>query len=223
MDPTDASRKPAAPTSTAHPGPEPTTEPTEAAQQPLGPDAASILAAESWSLLATRSLLWNDRISRTTIFLTVLSPRSWPLPWWPTRPAWDPPGLGAAAGGAAHRAGDLPAPGGDRQRGHAAGAGDEPGAPRLPDDRAGPEALLLHRPPRRPAGLRASLLVAGPHDLHPWAHFLVTAPTLVATVDAAIATAIVVLLLQATAAPPVAVVAAGAVAFLVGGGARCSR
>jgi hypothetical protein len=68
----------------------------------------------------------------------------------------------------------------------------------------------------------ASLLVAGPHDLHPWAHFLVTAPTLVATVDAAIATAIVVLLLQATAAPPVAVVAAGAVAFLVGGGALFS-
>ena len=73
MDPTDASRKPAAPTSTAHPGPEPTTEPTGAARQPLGPDAASILAAESWSLLATRSMLWNDRISRTTIFLTVLS------------------------------------------------------------------------------------------------------------------------------------------------------
>jgi hypothetical protein len=71
-------------------------------------------------------------------------------------------------------------------------------------------------------GLMASLLVAGPHDLHPWAHFLVTAPTLVATVDAAIATAIVVLLLQATAAPPVAVVAAGAVAFLVVWGALFS-
>jgi hypothetical protein len=70
-------------------------------------------------------------------------------------------------------------------------------------------------------GLMASLLVAGPHDLHPWAHFLVTAPTLVATVDAAIAAAIVVvvLLLQTTAAPPVAVVAAGAVAFLVVWGA----
>jgi hypothetical protein len=67
-----------------------------------------------------------------------------------------------------------------------------------------------------------SLLVAGPHDLHPWAHFLVTAPTLVATVDAAIATAIVVLLLQATAAPPVAVVAAGAAAFLVVWGALFS-
>jgi hypothetical protein len=46
---------------------------TDTTSEPLGPDAAGILAAENWSLLATRSLLWNDRISRTTIFLTVLS------------------------------------------------------------------------------------------------------------------------------------------------------
>ena len=39
----------------------------------MGPDAVSILASESWSLLATRSMLWNDRMSRTTTFLTVLS------------------------------------------------------------------------------------------------------------------------------------------------------
>jgi hypothetical protein len=71
-------------------------------------------------------------------------------------------------------------------------------------------------------GLRASLLVAGPHDLHPWVHFLITAPTLVATVDAAIATVVVVLLVQATAAAPVAVVAAGAVTFLVVWGAPFS-
>jgi len=30
------------------------------------------LASESWSLLATRSMPWNDRMRRTTIFLTVL-------------------------------------------------------------------------------------------------------------------------------------------------------
>jgi hypothetical protein len=71
-------------------------------------------------------------------------------------------------------------------------------------------------------GLRASLLVAGPHDLHPWAHFLVTAPTLVATVDAAIATAIVVLLLRADRGTMGAVVGAGAVAFLVVWGALFS-
>jgi pyrimidine deaminase RibD-like protein len=58
--------------------------------------------------------------------------------------------------------------------------------------------------------------------MHPCVHFLITAPTLVATVDAAIATAIVVLLMQAAAAPSVAVVATGAIAFPVVWGALFS-
>jgi hypothetical protein len=33
----------------------------------------------------------------------------------------------------------------------------------------------------RPQGVAAG---RRPHDLHPWVHFLITAPTLVATVDA---------------------------------------
>jgi hypothetical protein len=40
---------------------------------PLGPHAAPILAAEHWSLLAARSLIWNEAQSRATVFLTVLS------------------------------------------------------------------------------------------------------------------------------------------------------
>ena len=47
-----------------------------------------------------------------------------------------------------------------------------------------------------------------------WLHFLVNTPTIVATVDAALATAIVVLLVQAADAPSAAVVAAGVAAFL---------
>ena len=39
----------------------------------LGPNAASILASEHWSLIATRSLIWNEAMSRATVFLTVLS------------------------------------------------------------------------------------------------------------------------------------------------------
>ena len=39
----------------------------------LGPDAAQILATEHWSLLGTRSLIWNEALSRATVFLTVLS------------------------------------------------------------------------------------------------------------------------------------------------------
>ena len=45
-----------------------------AASEPaLGPQAATILAAEHWSLLAARSLIWNEAMSRATVFLTVLS------------------------------------------------------------------------------------------------------------------------------------------------------
>ena len=55
--------------------------------------------------------------------------------------------------------------------------------------------------------------------LQTWSHFLVTTPTIVATVDAAVATAIVVLAGLAVEAPTGVVVAAGVVAFLVVWGA----
>jgi hypothetical protein len=42
-------------------------------EHPFGPHAAQILATEHWSLLASRSLIWNEAMSRTTVFLTVLS------------------------------------------------------------------------------------------------------------------------------------------------------
>jgi hypothetical protein len=35
--------------------------------------AASLLGSEHWSLLATRSMLWNESASRTSVFLNVLS------------------------------------------------------------------------------------------------------------------------------------------------------
>ena len=41
--------------------------------RPFGPDGATILATEHWSLLGTRSPIWNEAMSRTTVFLTVLS------------------------------------------------------------------------------------------------------------------------------------------------------
>jgi hypothetical protein len=47
-----------------------------------------------------------------------------------------------------------------------------------------------------------------------WGYFLVSTPTIVATVDAALATVIVVLVMQVAEAPWAAVVAAGVVAFL---------
>ena len=44
-----------------------------ASDRPFGPDGATILATEHWSLLGTRSLIWNEAMSRATVFLTVLS------------------------------------------------------------------------------------------------------------------------------------------------------
>ena len=59
-------------------------------------------------------------------------------------------------------------------------------------------------------------------QLQTWPHFLVTTPTIVATVDAAVATAIVVLAGLAVEAPTGAVVAAAVVAFLCTWGALFS-
>jgi len=42
-------------------------------QVPLGPNAAQILSTEHWSLIAARSLIWSEALSRAAVFLTVLS------------------------------------------------------------------------------------------------------------------------------------------------------
>jgi hypothetical protein len=52
---------------------DPTPDPGQGGDRPFGPDAATILATEHWSLLGSRSLIWNEAMSRTSIFLTVLS------------------------------------------------------------------------------------------------------------------------------------------------------
>src|SRR5262245_1690893 len=44
-----------------------------AGDEDLGPHAPALLAAEHWSLLSARSLIWNEAQSRATVFLTVLS------------------------------------------------------------------------------------------------------------------------------------------------------
>ena len=44
-----------------------------AATRRLGPQAAQLLGTEHWSLIAARSLIWNEAQSRATVFLTVLS------------------------------------------------------------------------------------------------------------------------------------------------------
>jgi hypothetical protein len=63
-------------------------------------------------------------------------------------------------------------------------------------------------------GLVTTYMLHRPTQARLWLHFLVNTPTIVATVDAALAAAIVVLLLQTADASRAAMVAAGAVAFL---------
>jgi hypothetical protein len=73
-------------------------------------------------------------------------------------------------------------------------------------------------------GLAASYLHAEfPGGLRPWAQFFQATPTIVATVDAALAAAIVVLAVRAAEAATTVAVAAGAVAFLVVWAALFSR
>lgn len=53
-----------------------TQEPTRVAPEeppPLRPELATILATEHWSLLGTRSMTWNEIMSRITIHLAVVS------------------------------------------------------------------------------------------------------------------------------------------------------
>ena len=48
-------------------------DPTTRGTPAFGPDAAAILSAEHWSLLTARSLLLSEGQQRTTVFLTTLS------------------------------------------------------------------------------------------------------------------------------------------------------
>jgi len=50
-----------------------TVETAVASENSFRPQAPAILATEHWSLLAARSLIWNEAMSRATVFLTVRS------------------------------------------------------------------------------------------------------------------------------------------------------
>jgi hypothetical protein len=75
MDPTDNSGKARSPTAAPRQpqGGAAPAAPYPASDQPFGSHAAQILATEHWSLLATRSVIWNEAMSRANVFLTVLS------------------------------------------------------------------------------------------------------------------------------------------------------
>src|SRR5918995_788587 len=185
----------------------------------LGPNAAAILATEHWSLLAARALIWNEAMSRATVFLTVLSASIIALAL-----LADATGFGAQTTTLALVL--LPVV---FLLGLAAYA-------RLVQINTEEFQLVLAMNRLRHAyltiepglerylttgyhddeqGVIATYMLHGPSRQWLWVHFLVNTPTIVATVDAALAAAIVVLLLQIAEASRAAAVAGGAVAFVV--------
>jgi hypothetical protein len=185
----------------------------------LGPHAPALLAVEHWSLIAARSLIWSEAQSRATVFLTVLSASIIALAL-----AADATGFGAETTNLALVL--LPMV---LLLGIAAYV-------RLVQINTEEFRLVLAMNRLRRAYLALEpgmeqYLTTGHHDDEPgviatymldrpsrqwlWVHFLINTPTIIATIDAALAAAIVVLGLQAIDAPRAAAVAAGAAAFLV--------
>jgi hypothetical protein len=190
-----------------------------ASEHPLGPNAAAILATEHWSLLGPRSLIWNEAMSRTTLFLTVLSASIIALALLADATGFGPQTTTLALVllpivlllGIATYVRLVQINTEEFQlvlamnRLRRAYLKIEPGLE--------PYFTTGHHDDER--GLVTTYMLQKPTQARLWLHFLVNTPTIVATVDAALATVIVVLVVQAAEAPRAAVVTAGVVAFLV--------
>ena len=197
---------------------EPTADPAaQHGDRPFGPDAATILATEHWSLLGSRSLIWNEAMSRTSIFLTLLSASIIALAL-----AADATGFGSRTTTLALVLLPVVLLLGLATYVRLVQINTEEARTVLAMNRLR-SAYLTMSPALEPyfstgrhddeRGMATSYLLAGPRDLRPWAHFLVTTPTVVATVDAALAAVIVVLVVQAVDASTAAAVGAGMAVF----------
>jgi hypothetical protein len=189
-----------------------------AGEHPFGPHAAQILGTEHWNLLATRSLIWNEAMSRATVFLTVLSASIIALALLADATGFGPQtttlalvllpvvfllGLAAYARLVQINTEELQLVLA-MNRLRRAYLTIEPGLE--------PYLTTGHHDDER--GVLATYMLDRPTRQWLWVHFLVNTPTIVATVDAALAAAIVVLVLQVAEASRAALVAGGAAAFL---------
>jgi hypothetical protein len=220
MQPTDHSRK--APSATTAPHrPHGGAAPVGAdmsGDQPFGPHAAQILATEHWSLLATRSLIWNEAMSRASVFLTVLSAAIIALAL-----LADATGFGPQTTTLALVLLPVVLLLGIATYVRQVQINNEEFKLVLAMNRLR-RAYLSIEPGLEPyfttgdhddePGLVATYMLDHPSRRWLLVHFLINTPTIVATVDAALAAAIAVLILQVAEAGRVAVVAGGAVAFL---------
>jgi hypothetical protein len=197
-----------------------------ATDRPFGPDGATILATEHWSLLGTRSMIWNEAMSRTAIFLTVLSASIVALALMA-----DATGFGGRTTAVALVLLPVVFLLGLATYGRLVQINTEEVAVTRAMNRLR-HAYLVMAPDLRPyfstghhddeQGITTTYLMGMGSHLQTWPHFLVTTPTIVATVDAAVASAIVVLVGLAVEAPTAAVVAGGVVGFLAVWGALFS-
>src|SRR5688500_8405308 len=190
-----------------------------AGDHPLGPYAAQILGTEHWNLLATRSLIWNEAMSRATVFLTVLSASIIALALLADATGFGSQtttvalvllpvvfllGLAAYARLVLINTAEFQLVLAMNRLRHAY-LQIEPGLE--------PYFTTGHHDDER--GVIATYMLDGPSRRWLLVHFLVNTPTIVATVDAALAAAIVVLLLQVGEASRAAQVIGGTMAFAV--------
>jgi hypothetical protein len=199
-----------------------TPAPHPASDHPFGPDGAQLLATEHWSLLAARSLVWHEATSRTTVFLSVLSAATIALAL-----LADATGFGPQTTTLALVLLPLVLVLGIAAHGRLVEINREEVELVLAMNRLR-HAYLQIAPALAPylstghhddePGLAASYL-AGGRRLRRSGQFLVNTPTIVATVDAALAAGIVVLGVRAAGAAVAVAVVAGAVALLVVWGA----
>jgi hypothetical protein len=184
----------------------------------FGPSAGQILATEHWSLLATRTLIWNEALSRASVFLTVLSAAIVSLALLADATGFGPEtttlalvllpivfllGIGAYARLVQINTEEFQVVLA-MNRLRRAYMELEPGLE--------PYFTTGHHDDE--LGLLATYMLYRPSRLWLWIHFVVNTPTIVATVDAALAAAMVVLLLQLANAPLVGVMAAGGLVFI---------
>ena len=189
-----------------------------AGESPFGPRAAEIIGAEHWSLLGTRSLIWNEALSRATVFLTVLSASIISLAL-----LADATGFGPQTTAVALVLLPVVFLLGIAAYGRLVQINTEEFQLVLAMNRLR-HAYLQLEPGLKPyfttghhddeQGLVTTYMLHRPSRLWLWVHFVVNTPTIIATVDAAVAAAVIVLLLQLAGAPAIVVAAGGGVVFL---------
>jgi hypothetical protein len=189
-----------------------------AGEHPFGPHAAQILGTEHWSLLATRLLIWNEALSRATVFLTVLSASIIALAL-----LADATGFGPQTTTLALVLLPVVLLLGIATYVRQVQINNEEFKLVLAMNRLR-HAYLKLEPGLEPylttghhddePGLVATYMLDHPSRRWLLVHFMINTPTIVATVDAALAATIAVLVLQAAGAPTAVMVAGGVAAFL---------